>query len=299
MTASSAARVTAATHYRQATVADLNACADVLYAADDELAARRGLPVSPRNREPLVRLFAHLLAGQPDRYWVAEHAGRVLGFGASVQYQDMTYLGFLFVEPELQAAGVGRELLERSMHDSRYRAVCIASYQPISAALYARYGMVPRIPIYMLTGSLRRALRPLPRGLDVRMIAAEDADGLDVAICGVSRPTDHAFWSTMGRVRYGLFERHELVGYGYVQAAGRLGPFVVGRPEHLLPFVGRLIEEMPSVETWMVNVPGPAAETFVALLDAGMRLEGPPAIFCATDLRVDHSRYLPASYALP
>ena len=52
-------------------------------------------------------------------------------------------------------------------------------------------------------------------------------------------------------------------------------------------------------EDWMVHVPGPAAETFVALLKNGMRLDGPPILFCATHDGIDHSRYLPATFALP
>ena len=42
---------------------------------------------------------------------------------------------------------------------------------------------------------------------------------------------------------------------------GRLGPFVVRRSEHLLPFVGQLMAEVPDVEAWMINVPGQANET--------------------------------------
>ena len=49
----------------------------------------------------------------------------------------------------------------------------------------------------------------------------------------------------------------------------------------------------------MVHVPGPAAEPFAALLKAGMRFDGPPIIFCATEPGIDHSRYLPATFALP
>lgn len=285
--------------YRPATVDDLDACADVLYLADDELSARRGLPVTPRNPVPLVRLFAHMLGGSPDRFWVAENAGRVVGFGGSAGYGEMAFLGFLFVEPGLQAAGIGRELLERSMHDSDYRAVCIASYQPISAALYATYGMVPRVPIYMFSGTPSAEFPPLPAGLDVRPLSVAATEALDLEVCGLRRPSDHTWWDEMGRMRFGLYQGSSVVGYGYVQPAGRLGPFVVRSAEHLLPFVGRLMREIPEVEAWMVNVPGPASETFVALLHAGLRLEGPPAIYCATDLRIDHSRYLPASYALP
>jgi hypothetical protein len=211
----------------------------------------------------------------------------------------MVYLGFLFVLPDIQAKGIGRRLLELSMHDSTYRAVCIASYQPISAALYAWYGMTPRIPIYMLTGMPRTQLPALPTGLSVRPLPVAAAAPLDLEICGLERPFDHEWWDSLGRQRYGLFEGAELVGYGYMQPVGRLGPFVVRRSEHLLPFVGRLMAEGPDVEAWMINVSGQASETFTALLHAGMRIEGPPAVYCATELRIDHSRYLPASYALP
>jgi Acetyltransferase (GNAT) family len=285
--------------YRQATPADLDICADVLYAADDALSASRGLPVGPRNREALVRLFAHMQRHAPDRWWVAQLDGRIVGFSGSTEYQEMVYLGFLFILPELQAGGIGRSLLEMSMHDSSYRAVAIASYQPISAALYSWYGMTPRVPIYMLTGLPRTELPTLPEGLSVRTVSVAHVAPLDEEICGLSRPNDHEWWESMGRSRYGLFERSELVGYGYMQPTGRLGPFVVRRAEHLLPFVGHLIAKAPEVEVWMVNVPGDANETFVALLHAGMRIEGPPAIYCATERRMDHSRYLPASYALP
>jgi GNAT superfamily N-acetyltransferase len=287
------------TNYRPATTADLETCADVLYTADDALSASRGLPVSPRNREALVRLYAHMQRHAPDRWWVAERDDRIVGFGGSRAYQEMVYLGFLFVLPDQQAGGVGRRLLELSMHDSTYRAVAIASYQPISAALYSWYGMTPREPIYMLTGKPRTELPPLPADLTVRPIKAADTQPLDMEVCGLTRVPDHEWWEELGRKRYGLFQHNDLVGYGYIQEVGRLGPCVVRREEHLLPFCGRLLSEMPDVDTWLVNVPGSANETFVALLHSGMRLEGPPAIYCANEVRIDHSRYLPASYALP
>lgn len=287
------------TNFRPATTADLETCADVLYTADDALSASRGLPVSPRNREALVRLYAHMQRHAPDRWWVAERDGRIIGFGGSSAYQEMVYLGFLFVLPDEQAGGVGRRLLELSMHDSTYRAVAIASYQPISAALYAWYGMTPREPIYMLTGKPRTELPALPAGQSVRPIKAVDTQPLDTEVCGLTRVPDHEWWEELGRKRYGLFQDGDLVGYGYVQEVGRLGPVVVRREEHMLPFCGRLLAAMPDVDTWLVNVPGSANETFVALLHAGMRLEGPPAIYCANEMRIDHRRYLPASYALP
>src|SRR3954471_5933497 len=182
--------------YRQATAADLDTCAEVLYGADDELSMRRGLPVSPRNREALVRLYAHMLRHFPDRFLVAEDGRRIVGFSASTEYQAMVYLGFLFVLPDAQAAGIGRQLLELSMHDSSYRAVAIASYQPISAALYAWYGMTPRIPIYMLSGKPRTQLPALPPGLSTRAIDAAACAPLDLDVCALTRGWDHEWWES-------------------------------------------------------------------------------------------------------
>ena len=76
----------------------------------------------------------------------------------------------------------------------------------------------------------------------------------------------------MSRGRHGIagasgcMTAGNLVGYGYVQPVGRLGPVVVSDSEHLLPFLGALMDRMPDVETWLLNVPGLAAETFVTLL---------------------------------
>ena len=211
----------------------------------------------------------------------------------------MTFLSFLFVRPADQASGVGRALLEREMANSDYRAVCIGAIQPISAALYAQYGMVPRVPMFMFSGNPTTALRALPAGMEVGPVSIEEVAGLDQEVTGLTRPEDHAAWEKWDRQRLGLYRSGNLVGYGYVQSVGRLGPVIVNQPEHMLPFVGALMDQLPDVETWLLNVPGPAAETFQTLLKAGLRLEGPPVVYCATELRIDHSRYMPSTFALP
>lgn len=285
--------------YRPIDRADLQACADVFYIATDELNARVGQPKAPRNPVALLRLFEHILTGSPHRAWLAEQDGEVLGFGIAAQRDDMTFLSFLFVRPDVQAAGIGRALLERAMSGSDHRAVCIGSIQPISAALYARYGMVPRVPLFMFVGRPTPELPGLPSELEIGPVAIEAVADLDREVTGLSRPDDHAAWEAWDRRRFGLVRDGELVGYGYVQPVGRLGPVVVRDSALLLPFIGGLMAQLPDVETWLINVPGTAAATFAALLKAGMRLDGPPVIYCATELRMDHSRYLPATFALP
>jgi hypothetical protein len=159
--------------------------------------------------------------------------------------------------------------------------------------------MVPLVPIYIMLGVPQRDLADLPDGVQMRRMPMHETSALDRELCGFERPFDHEWWQQAGRMLFGLYESGEALGYGYVQESGRLGPVVVRRRELLAPFVGRLMASVPPVDAWMVNVPGPATELFTELLRVGLRLEGPPAIFCATEARIDHSRYLPSSFALP
>ena len=116
---------------------------------------------------------------------------------------------------------------------------------------------------------------------------------------GFTRQQDHAAWESWGRIRFGLQQASRTVGYGYVQSSGRLGPVVVRDAGHLLPFATELTRQVEGVEDWMIHVPGRAQETFVELLRLGLRLDGPPIIYCATGDETDHSRYLPSTFALP
>ena len=279
--------------------ADIDACVEVFYAADEALTASLNLPLLPRNPVALSRIFSHVSRSTPARSWVAERDGRVLGFGMAAERDDLCFLAFLFVRPEAQGSRIGSALYERSMPRAGYRATCIWSVQPISAALYARHGLVPRVPLYTFVGRPRTPLPPLPAGLSLGPISQDEIDVLDREVIGLTRRVDHDAWRAWERRPFGLRDRLRVVGYGYAQRAGRIGPAVVRRPEHLLPLIGALMDEVESVEDWMIHVPGVAAEPFAALLRAGMRFDGPPILYCATESRIDHSRYLPATFALP
>jgi Acetyltransferase (GNAT) family len=284
---------------RPITPADIAACVDVFYTADEALTLSRNLPVMPRNPEAIDRIFRHVSESTPQRSWLAEHDGSIAGFGMAVDRDDLTFLSFLFVRPDAQAAGLGATLYAKSMPDSGYRGTCIWSVQPISAALYARNGLVPRVPMYTLTGRPRQPLPRLRDGLSLSPIEQAEIDQLDREVLGFTRAVDHVAWQSWDRRPSALREEGRLVGYGYAQPAGRIGPAVVRNGADLLPLIGALMDRIEPVEDWMVHVPGPAAEPFAVLLQAGMRFDGPPIVFCATEPRIDHSRYLPATFALP
>lgn len=253
----------------------------------------------PRNPAAIDRIFRHVSEGDPERSWLAEEDGKVIGFGMAIERETLTFLAFLFVRPDAQAAGVGAALYERCMPQAGYRATCIWSVQPISAALYARNGLVPRVPLYTLTGRPKSQLPRLRDGLDLTPIKPIEIDELDHEIVGFARRVDHAAWQRWERRPFALRDGQQLIGYGYAQPAGRIGPAVVRQSGDLLPLIGALMKQIEPVEDWIVHVPGVAAESFAALLQAGMRFDGPPIIFCATQPGIDHSRYLPATYALP
>lgn len=284
---------------RPITPADIPSCIEIFYAADEALTQSRNIPVMPRNPQAIDRIFRHVSATTPHRAWIAENEGQVTGFGMAIERDELTFLSFLFVRPDAQTAGVGAAIYERCMPRSGYRGTCIWSVQPISAAVYARDGLVPRVPMYTFTGRPRTPLPPLASGLELTSITLDELDELDREIVGFTRRVDHEAWQRWERRPFALREGKELVGYGYAQPVGRLGPAVVRRSEDLLPLVGALMAELDPPEDWMVHVPGVAADTFVAMLKSGMRFDGPPILFCATREGIDHSRYLPATFALP
>ena len=77
------------------------------------------------------------------------------------------FLSMLFVLPEEQASGIGRLLLERVLPapgSGMTLATATDSAQPISNALYSRFGMVPRMPLLNLPAApaTRDPRRPCP-----------------------------------------------------------------------------------------------------------------------------------------
>lgn len=320
---SATARATREYSLRPITEADLLACADVFYEAQDDLLARHALPRLPRDPERMAALFRTLAASDPALAWLAEPGpdsrGGVAGFGIAVRREEFWFLSFLFVRPAAQATGLGRLLLEQCMdrgHSSPalLRASCIDSIQPISAALYAHHGMLPRTPLYMLLGDAATAGLPaLPRGytsLPFESIASasgghaalvDAVDLVDQAVLGFTRGVDHRAWRVAERrgVMYRREETGEPVGYGYAQESGRLGPIALAEPTFLASVIGDLMTHARPRGAWRIIVPGEAGEALLPLLKAGFRIDGHPGIYCASRTGPRLDRYIPASFTLP
>lgn len=302
---------------------EMPSCAEIWRAGLDGYGERVGRPPLASPPEALVGLLGHLRGTDPERFLVAEPTGGepgtpLAGFVAALRRGATWYLAMLFVHPGAQARGLGRGLLEAVLPapgDVVARATCTDAAQPISNALYARYGIVPRLPVVELVGRPDR--EPLPvlpdgvRAVPFEVLASGPTDGpgprrladgiaaLDRGILGYDHPGDHAYLGASGRLGY-LYEAGDgrIVGYGYTMAAGRVGPVAVA-DEALLPGVlGHLLGAVAPAGAFSAWVPGAAGRGVTALLEAGLRIEDFPALLCWDRPFADLSRYVPISLAV-
>jgi hypothetical protein len=90
----------------------------------------------------------------------------------------------------------------------------------------------------------------------------------------------------------------EPVGYGYGSEVGRFGPISVLDETVTAAVIGHLMATIKPRGATSVWVPGANDRAMVALLRAGLRIEGFPAQLCWTRPFAAFDRYVPASLAL-
>ncbi len=327
--------------YRPARPSELAACAEIWRTSINDYIVPLGQREIPPDMNHVTRLFAHLQATDPDRFVVATAAAsasrrpgssgrrpgtlggtmddeRVVAFVSAIERERLWYLSMLFVLPELQRAGVGRALLARVLPEDREmaRATATDTAQPIASALYATYGIAPRMPMFNLIGLPIRpeAFGALPSGIVPRAfesVGAAPGDGpghgdlppaiesIDRELFGVAHPQDHRFVATEGRHGW-LYEGPDgrPVGYGYAGEAGRLGPVAVRDPDLLGPILGHLTSAVVPRGAFATWIGGAADRALLPALRAGFRLEPFPVLVCWDRPFADFSRYLPISTGL-
>jgi GNAT superfamily N-acetyltransferase len=313
--------------YRPVRPDELEICTDVWRESINDYTRRLNQPDLQSETGPLLRLYTHLQASDPDRFVVAIQADvadtgggeRIVAFAAALQRERLWFLSMCFVRPHIQAAGVGRRLLAevgpRPIGDDAgeptVRATSTDSAQPISNALYASAGMVPRVPLLNLIGLPERpeAFGMLPSGLSpipFEILAREGhdelaatVDALDRETLGVAHPIDHAYLRAENR-RGWLYRGPDgaAVAYGYATEAGRLGPVASRDADLLAPILGHLSSAVAPRGAFAIWLPGTADRAVVATLQAGFRLEPFPLLLCWDRPFADLSRYLPISPGL-
>jgi len=321
---------------RPARLGDLPACVGVWHAGLTEYGIRVGRPAMPPTSGPLLGLLGHLLATDPDGFWVAvadaprsagaagavaAHdpagtEGPIVAFVSALRREHVWFLSMLFVQPGHQERGLGRRLLAQVLvgADDATHATCTDSAQPISNALYSRFGMVPRLPVLELVGRPEHPVAGLPDGIravpfDLLRAGPTDGPGprrlaaalerLDRGTLGYAHPQDHAYLGAQGRLGY-LYEGGDgsVVGYGYASEVGRLGPIAVEDSILMGPIVGHLLGSVRPAGAFSAWVPGSASAAVATLLAAGLRLEDFPALVCWDRPFADFERYVPITLAV-
>lgn len=305
--------------YRPAEADEVETCAGIWRTAINDYIVHLGQGEIPPEMNPIVRLFTHLRATDPERFVVARQAddGRVVGFASAISRERIWYLSMLFVLPELQGAGVGRRLLAKVLPDDAIaRATATDSAQPISNALYASYGIAPRMPLLNLTGLPDRpgAFGSLPSGVvpvSFESLAAGPPDGdghhrlsaavdaLDREVLGAAHPMDHRFLRTENRWGW-LYHGPDgtPLGYGYAGEAGRLGPVAARDDALVAPILGHLTSAVTPRGAFATWIPGASDRALAACLAAGFRLDQFPVLLCWDRPFADFARYLPISPGL-
>jgi GNAT superfamily N-acetyltransferase len=164
--------------------------------------------------------------------WVAEADGAVVGFGISAWRGGMHWLVSLYVRPEAQHKGVGRQLLSQiwPRESGADRATLVDAASRPAMRLYLNAGLMPAMPVLAFAGAME-ADEGLARGLvalDDREAVAELVNQGDASVFGAARPGDHAHWTAAGFAFRSLWTSDGgWIGYGRWSPSGRLGPVVL------------------------------------------------------------------------
>ena len=314
--------------YRPPLASELSECALVWYTAVDGYMARLGRPLPSPYLDPLLALLAHLQKTDPGRFLVAVKPTRavggpggeqIVGFGIAAQREHVWFLSQLYVLPSEQGHGIGRALLTQILpsidaeagpssvglgNRTGILAMCTDSAQPVSNGLYARLGIVPRLPVFNLVGTPKpSALARLPAGVEAVPFGREDPgsaiEAVDRAILGYAHAADHAHLRAAGRTGFVYrSDGGELLGYGYSSEAGRFGPVALLDETLTAQVLGHLMNAIRPRGATTAWVPGANDRAMVAMLRAGLRIEGFPALVCWTRPFAGFERYIPASLAL-
>jgi len=266
--------------YRRATEKDFVATWSVFTEAATDLARRSGWPVVDRGPTPPERFLdfrRSAVRHDTDGFWIAEAGGLVIGFGIAVQRGQVWYLAALHVRPAFQGRGIGAELVRRTLDHARPGSVLTVgadARNPISNALYGRFGMFPSTTLLEVSGPVRPASEHDRLRLEPGAPPEADLARLDRLVLDAPRPEDHAFWSTTPAVEaYTLRAAGGVAGYAYLQADGAIGPIAVADAARLPAAMDLAIGEAATLgaTSARVRIPGVARSTIADLLGRGWR----------------------------
>ena len=273
--------------YRPAKFEDLEEAERVVQEAGNELRVRHGR--QPWPAPPPIAFPKFCLAEHPDRLWVAEHGGTIVGFGFSWMTETFWFLSQLFVRPQIQAKGIGQALLSKTLmqaerNGAANRALITPAYNIVSTGLYLKNGLYPREPLYRMAAPAQSVAQNLAgAGYKTTPIAPwpeprEWMAEIDGELLGFRRDMHHRFLLGGVGVRAVRIERAGgTAGYAYISGEGHVGPLAIAPDADTKAVVATALrcalEDGPSRVSMIVS--GAADAVMRAVLGLGFRIEDP------------------------
>jgi predicted N-acetyltransferase YhbS len=188
-------------HVRHLEPGDLDAIGELT-------AAAFGIDIDEEaNRQRWLGRLAHPLGTDPDGAFIAERDGRVLGAAQAIRRERLWVLSLLAVDPDVQGAGAGRALLERTLGYGSHEdtGLIVSSSDPRALRLYGLAGFSLR-PAFEARGSFNPA--KLPRADPAVREAGEDEFEELAAISREVRGAPHTTELAFALGRGGRLLRH-------------------------------------------------------------------------------------------
>ena len=143
---------------RPGNAADANACGEICYQAFKAIAGQHNFPPDFPNPESAIGLMNYIFSGSGAWSVVAESEGRIVGSNFLWEDSFIAGLGPITVDPGVQNASVGRQLMEQAlqrMEEKKFAGVRLVqtAYHNRSLSLYSKLGFDVREPVSQLQGA--------------------------------------------------------------------------------------------------------------------------------------------------
>lgn len=270
--------------FRPATADDSEACYRLFWESVADLAARQGMPWKETADQlwprfvPLYDLLAEIAA----EWWVAAdpHTDELIGYARSVERGadgGLFELAEFFVRPGHQAAGVGRQLIERAFPTGRGAVrVIIATTDVRAVARYHRADTSIQFPILGVTGppSARAAdgirLEPVP----VDEASLGEVAAIERVVLEYDRGAHELRWLLARREGWLYRSEDRVVGCAFIGAEGT-GPIAALDPGAMPDILGHLEARGAALgrDELGFEVPAPNVVAIRHLLARGFRFD--------------------------
>jgi GNAT superfamily N-acetyltransferase len=277
---------------------DVRPAFDVSMAAMMELFARQGNPagIDPATFWPQLEPLLLHLAATAAEWWVAVDAadGSMVGYARSIERGGLFELSELFVRPDRQSAGVGRQLIERAFPLGRGNVrVIIATNDVRALARYYAAGTTVRFPVAELGGTPRPGDSGELEAVHLTPGHVAELATIEQAVIGYPRTADY-LWLIKHRDGHLYRRGGRAVGFAFVSADGS-GPVAALEPADQVPILRHAEGRAHAIGLDAVSfeVPMPNEIAMRHLLGRGFKIEPPLTLLMSSTPFGQFDRFLP------